>query len=105
MALNLLHQFEQALTDEHPVKMGIRPEHIHLDEEYTNPKKTKAFTVESGVVELMGSELLVHTPWNGTDLIAKIATGTLVKPHTEIQLTFNGDKVLVFDLGSGDTIR
>lgn len=105
VALNLLHQFEQALTGEHPVKMGIRPEHIHLDEEYTNPKKTKAFTVESGVVELMGSELLVHTPWNGTDLIAKIATGTLVKPHTEIQLTFNGDKVLVFDLGSGDTIR
>ncbi len=105
VALNLYHQFEQALTGEHPVKMGIRPEHIHLDEEYTNPKKTKAFTVQAGVVELMGSELLVHTPWNGADLIAKIATGTLVKPHTEIHLTFNGDKILVFDLGSGDTIR
>lgn len=105
VALNLYHQFEQALTGEHPVKMGIRPEHIHLDEEYTNPKKTKAFTAQAGVVELMGSELLVHTPWNGADLIAKIATGTLVKPHTEIHLTFNGDKILVFDLGSGDTIR
>ncbi len=105
VALNLYHQFEQALTGVHPVKMGIRPEHIHLDEEYTNPKKTKAFTVETGVVELMGSELLVHTPWHGMDLIAKIATGTLVKPHTEIQLTFNGEKVLVFDIGSGDTIK
>ena len=105
VAMNLLGQFEKALTGEHEVKMGIRPEHIHLDEEYSNPRKTEAFTVETGVVELMGSELLVHTPWNDTDLIAKIATGTLVKPHTEIHLTMNGDKILVFDVGSGDTIQ
>ncbi len=105
VAMNLYEGFKEAVNGAHPIKLGVRPEHIHLDEEYTNPKKTTPFKVTSEVVELMGSELLVHTPWNGSEIIAKISTGTLVKPHTEINLTINAEKVLVFDVGSGDTIR
>lgn len=105
IAQNLHEQFTAALKGKHPVRVGIRPEHIHLDEEYASEGKTAPFTVRSEVVELMGSELLIHTPWNGAEMIAKISTGTLVKPHTEVHLTFNGEKVMVFDEGSGDTIQ
>jgi ABC-type sugar transport system ATPase subunit len=102
---NLLASFEEALQGPHEVKLGIRPEHIHLDEEYGNPAKTKAFSVEASVVELMGSELLIHAEWNQTDMIAKISTGTLVKAHNQVRLSFNGTKLHVFDSHSGETIR
>lgn len=105
VALRLRDEFSVALSGEHPIKIGVRPEHIHLDEEYTGSNKTEAFEVFTEVVELMGSELLIHTPWNNSELIAKIATGTLVKPHTNVNLTMNGNKILVFDVSSGDTIQ
>ncbi len=102
---SLLLFYEQALKGPHPVKLGIRPEHIHIDEEYGNPAKTKPFEVEASVVELMGSELLIHAEWNGADMIAKISTGTLVKAHSKVRLSFNGTKLHVFDAHSGETIR
>ena len=37
-------------------------------------------------------------------MIAKISTGTLIKPHTDVELTINKDKILIFDECSGDTI-
>lgn len=106
VAVRLLGEYEVALTaGKHDVKIGVRPEHIHLDEEYANPNKTNPFTISADVVELMGSELLVHTTWNDADFIAKISTGALVKPHTEIKVSMNGEKIHVFDIGSGDAIK
>ncbi len=105
VATRLASEYEIALSEVHPVKIGIRPEHIHLDEEYDNAHKTEAFNIESNVVELMGSELLVHTLWNDANVIAKISTGTLVKPHTTIKVSMNSDKIHVFDIGSGDAVK
>ena len=70
-----------------------------------NPHKSSAFQVESEVVELLGSELLVHSTWNDKEMISKISTGTLVKPHTTINLTFNKDKIKIFDELTGDAIK
>ena len=78
---------------------------IHLDHEYNSSNKTKAFKVKTGIVELMGSELLLHADWNGSDMIAKISTGTLVKPHENIELSIDKSLVKVFDSKSCETIE
>ena len=38
-------------------------------------------------------------------MISKISTGTLVKQHTTINLTFNKDKIKIFDELTGDAIK
>ena len=100
----LLSKYQAALIGPHPIRVGVRPEFIHLDNEFAG-NKTKSFTCTSDVVELMGSELLLHTSFAGIDMIGKISTGTLVKPHTNIELVFDDDKILFFDPNSGDTIN
>ena len=101
---DLLRKYEAALKDPHSVRVGIRPEHIHLDQEFMNADKSAKFTCQSDVVELLGSELLLHTTFDNKEMVAKISTGTLVKPHEDVDLSFDTDKVLVFDVNSGDTI-
>ena len=53
----------------------------------------------------MGSELLIHSKWNDANFISKISTGTLVKPHVDVDLALDLDKVLLFDANCGDTIK
>lgn len=105
LAEKLLVAFKATLEGPHVVKIGVRPEHIHLNKEFTSPNKTKEFNVETGVVELMGTELLLHAPWNGTDMIAKISTGTLVKPHEVVELSLDKSLIKVFDNNSCETIE
>ena len=104
VAVDLLESYKQALAGKHNVRIGIRPEDIHLDNEYTAPNKSNAFTISSDIVELLGSELLIHTQFADANMIAKISTGTLIKPHTQVELTMNTDKILLFDESCGDTI-
>ena len=103
VASNLLEKCKEALTSEHGVRVGVRPEDIHLDKEFDGNKSDK-FVVNPNVVELLGSELLVHSNWANTNMIAKISTNTLIKSHTDVELVFNKDKVLIFDECSGDRI-
>ena len=105
LAEKLLVAFKDARKGKHDIKIGVRPEHIHLDKEYSAKTKTSAFKVKTGIVELMGSELLLHADWNGADMIAKISTGTLVKPHEEIELTIDKSLIKVFDNNSCETIE
>ena len=105
LAVKLLDAFEKALQGSHEIKIGVRPEHIHLDHEFTSPNKTKEFEVQTGVVELMGTELLLHAEWNGADMIAKISTGTLVKPHETVKLSIDKSLIKVFDNNSCETIE
>ena len=105
LAEKLLVAFNEALKGAHDIKIGIRPEHIHLSQEYNSPNKTKEFKVRTGVVELMGTELLLHAEWNDVDMIAKISTGTLVKPHEEIELSIDKSLIKIFDNNSCETIE
>jgi ABC-type sugar transport system ATPase subunit len=105
LATGLIQRYQEALKGPHAIRVGIRPEHLHLSEEFQNANAAQTFTVESDIVELMGSELLLHTEWNGAQLVAKISTGTLVKAHVPVNLTLDRSKVLVFDVNCGDTIR
>ena len=103
VAQNLLHKSEAALAGRHPIRVGVRPEDIVLPTEFAG-NKSGVFTVKSNIVELLGSELLVHSDFAGANLIAKISTNTLIKPHTDVELAFNKDKILIFDESCGDRI-
>ena len=103
VASNLLAKCEQALAGRHPIRVGIRPEDIVLDAEFTG-NKTEKFVVNSNIVELLGSELLVHSEFANSNIIAKISTNVLIKPHTDVELAINQDKILIFDDNCGDRI-
>ena len=57
-----------------------------------------------GIVELLGGELLIHSDFAGAEIIAKVSTNVLIKPHTDVELAFNKDKILIFDDNCGDRI-
>lgn len=103
VAVGLLNKFEAALAGKHSIRVGVRPEDIVLDAE-TSGNKTDKFVVNANIVELLGSELLVHSEFAGANLIAKISTGVLIKPHTNVELALKQDKILIFDESSGDRI-
>jgi len=103
VAVNLLGKCENALQDKHPIRVGIRPEDIVLNAEFEG-NKTEKFAVNANIVELLGSELLVHSEFADTNMIAKISTNVLIKPHTEVELAMNKDAILIFDESCGDRI-
>ena len=103
VAMNLLVKCETALNGKHPIRVGVRPEDIVLDSEFDG-NKTDKFAVNANIVELLGSELLIHSDFAGANTIAKISTNVLIKPHTEVELAFNKDKILIFDESCGDRI-
>jgi len=103
VAVNLLGKCESALQGKHAIRVGIRPEDIVLHSEFEG-NKTDRFTVNTNIVELLGSELLVHADFADTNMIAKISTNVLIKPHTEVELAMNKDAILIFDESCGDRI-
>ena len=103
VATVLLDKCQKALTERHSIRVGIRPEDIVLDAEFEG-NKTDKFVVSANIVELLGSELLVHSDFADANIIAKISTSVLIKPHTDVELAFNKDKVLIFDDSCGDRI-
>ena len=103
-ATALLEKYEFALKNPHEVNFGVRPEFIHIDKEFNSKTKSEAFEISADVVELMGQELLIHSNWNDVDLISKISTGTLVKHHEKVMVTFDMDKIHLFDTATGSKI-
>ena len=103
VAINLLDKCEKALNGKHPIRVGVRPEDIVLNSEFIG-NKTEKFTVNSNIVELLGSELLIHSEFADANIIAKISTNVLIKPHTDVELALNKDKILIFDDSCGDRI-
>ena len=103
VAQNLLAKCENALKGKHPIRVGVRPEDIVLYSEFVG-NKTEKFVVNSNIVELLGSELLIHSEFADANIVAKISTNVLIKPHTDVELAFNKDKILIFDDSCGDRI-
>ena len=78
--------------DGHPVVLGIRPEHILLD--------ASGMTWPIEVVELLGSEMLVHAARPGeASLTLKIANGAPVSDA--IRVSFPAAHLHIFDRATG----
>lgn len=86
----------------HPVIVGIRPEHLHVDEE-------GAFHCQVNLSEILGSETLLYCASKKTDapqgnsrhdIVIKIPQRLLLRNGTDIALTIEEDKIQLFDANS-----
>lgn len=75
-----------------PLIAGIRPEDI----EYVKSPEKNAFTATIDVAELLGSESLLYTRFEGNNLIVKIPAEE-VRAGDKITLAFKPDKLRFFD--------
>ena len=96
--------YVRALSGAHSIKIGIRPENVFLAKDNIRVNSTDPFTTKVDVVELMGSESLVHSNFNGIDFLAKITSGTKVEAHENVDFVLDQDKLHIFDINSGETI-
>ena len=90
-----------------PVDMGVRPEHIMLCEGNTE----SSVNAKVDVSEMMGSSIHLHTNAHGKDVVMVIATVDLEDERKEgfrygdeVNFTFGGNVIHVFDKESGSTL-
>ena len=86
------------------VTFGIRPENIYAAATYpnANPNNTVHSTVR--VFEMLGAEVFVYVSVEGVDVTVREAPGTVVKPGDEVDLSFDVEKIHIFDKETQVTI-
>ena len=91
---SLLSEYELRLEQEHEIYFGIRPEDISLASE--------GKTLQSNIVEVLGSEFIIYAEGEIGKLIVKTKESTL--PHQEIHVTFDEEKIQLFDIISEENV-
>ena len=100
----MLAKYKEAFTYSHTIKLGIRPENIHVASTYKEKDKSASFVIEPNVVELLGGEYLLHSTYNGIEMIAKVPATLEVKAHEQIKLVMSKNLIHIFDEISGERI-
>lgn len=98
----LLTAYQSALKSPYALKFGIRPEDIKLVAKDESP--AFALKTKTTFVEPLGSEYIVHTEWNNSDLIVKLDVTSVVDNDQEVVLKLNLDKIHLFDPNNGKAI-
>ncbi len=98
---NALH----ALENEHPLYIGIRPEHFFLNEDFRGCKKSDSFKVKVNMIELLGSEYIIHTNLDDKKLQIKLNGLVSVKEEQDVDVCFDESLVQIFDIDSGLSLR
>ena len=78
------------------VCFGIRPEHVHDEEEELN-KAEMQFDANVDVTELMGAEIYLYVNIAGQPVTARVAPTSKSKVGDKIKICFNLDKLHIFD--------
>ena len=100
----MLAKYKEAFTSSHTIKLGIRPENIHVASTYKEKDKSASFVIEPNVVELLGGEYLLHSTYNDIEMIAKVPATLEVKAHEQIKLVMSKNLIHIFDEISGERI-
>ena len=100
----MLAKYKEAFTSSHTIKLGIRPENIHVASTYKEKDKSASFVIEPNVVELLGGEYLLHSTYNGIEMIAKVPATLEVKAHEQIKLVMSKNLIHIFDEICGERI-
>ncbi len=101
---SLLDRYKQALKQGR-VKVGIRPEHVYLADAFTGGKKSEIFNAAPVLVELLGSENILHFDIFGTDFQAKVRQSGAIDANKNLDLVFDTEKIHIFDVESGLAIK
>ncbi len=86
------------------VIMGIRPEHVHNEEDIlaANPDSIVEANVE--VTELMGAETYLYMNSEGQDINARVAPSNTARPGDRIKIAIEADNIHIFDKDTELTI-
>jgi multiple sugar transport system ATP-binding protein len=100
-----LHEKIQKIIDNNSLRnkniiLGIRPEYFSCAGENSFNLK-----IIPDLVEVLGSEKLLHFTLNNTRIIAKLPSETLCVQGNEIHLTFDMSRIILFDKDSGKSFR
>jgi multiple sugar transport system ATP-binding protein len=93
------------LKGEGELCLGIRPEAFYLANEHNLANPSAPLKVEVEMVELLGNEFIVHFNKFGVNMQAKIIDSKPIYIGDHISLVYDLDKVHVFDIESGLTIK
>ena len=77
--------------------MGVRPEQFLVGENSFNKYPEAIISLYADVVELLGSELLIHSSLQGRDLMTKVDVSDDIKSHSNYQVAIDMKHVHFFD--------
>ncbi len=83
---------------------GVRPEDLHLAEEFDSTDPEKQFEAEVEEVEPLGSEMYVYFQAGGCRMVGRVVARRYVKVGEKLPLIIDTEKVHFFDPESGKTI-
>ena len=87
-----------------PIIVGVRPEHIYLENSQTEKGMYVTVDLTVDLAEPMGSEIYLYSTIGDVSLIAKIPPYIFPKPGDAIRLSMDCEKLHYFDKESGEAI-
>ncbi|TDM12822.1 ABC transporter ATP-binding protein [Macrococcus lamae] len=87
------------------IKFGIRPEDIHDEPVFIQSFENASFETKVTVSELLGSEIMVYSMFEGQEFISKLDARNDFKAGEVIRLAMDMNKAHFFDAETGDRIR
>jgi multiple sugar transport system ATP-binding protein len=100
--LNLLK--EQGY-DGSPITLGIRPEHIHVNNEDLTGIPHSDIDAVITVSELTGAETIIYAVYGEAEFIARVDANTNIQPGHTARLSFDMSRVHFFDPVSGERVK
>ncbi|MBR5922818.1 MAG: sn-glycerol-3-phosphate ABC transporter ATP-binding protein UgpC [Clostridia bacterium] len=86
------------------VIMGIRPEHVHNEEDLLSANKDGIVEADVEVTELMGAETYLYMNCEGQTINARVAPTNTARPGDKIKIALEPSKIHLFDKDTEETI-
>lgn len=87
------------------ITLGIRPEHIHVNDEDLSNLPVSEFDATITVSELTGAETIIYAVYAGQEFVARVEADTAIEPGHTARLAFDMSHVHFFDAESGTRIK
>lgn len=91
--------------DNTSITLGIRPEHIHVNNEDLSGIPASEFDATITVSELTGAETILHAIYEDQDFIARVDASTSIEAGHQATLAFDMAHVHFFDAETGARIK
>ncbi|MFO7273282.1 MAG: sn-glycerol-3-phosphate ABC transporter ATP-binding protein UgpC [Bacillota bacterium] len=85
--------------------LGIRPENIHADPAYLAAHDGPRIPARIEVVEPLGAEIYLHLRTGEEEVTARVEPHLRFRPHDQIDVAFDVDKVHLFDAATELAVR
>lgn len=84
--------------------LGVRPEHIYVDDDANNTNPGEIITLETETTELLGHELIVYSFLYGQRLVIKTVSSNDIKEGKNYSYRFDMNEIRLFDALTGKAI-